>query len=107
MPAPLRTSATEFKQRVGKYLDLARTGRVIIERQGRPTAVLLSIEEFERLDPASGKLLESLSGEFESLLAAMDSKDQAVAMTRAFDASPDDFGAAYQRGRRRRSRAAA
>ena len=107
MAAPTRTSATEFKQRVGKYLDLARTGRVIIERQGRPAAVLLSIEDYERLDPASGKLLEALSGEFDSLLAAMQSKEQAGAMTRAFDASPDDLGAAYQRGRRRRSRAAA
>jgi len=42
MADAVRTSATEFKQHVGKYLDLARRGRVLIERQGRPAAVLLS-----------------------------------------------------------------
>ena len=49
MPDALRTSATDFKQRVGKYLDAARTRRVVIERHGRPAAVLISAEEYEAL----------------------------------------------------------
>jgi prevent-host-death family protein len=102
MAEPLRTTATNFKQSVGKYLDAARTGRVIIERQGRPTAVLLSIEEYERLDPGSGRLLDALTGEFEALVAEMAAPKYGAAMAKAFDASPEDLGAAYQRGRRRK-----
>lgn len=42
-------TATELKTRLGKYLDAARTHPVIVEKTGRKTAVLLSIEEFDRL----------------------------------------------------------
>jgi antitoxin Phd len=41
--------ATEFKNRLGRYLDAARTNPIVIEKTGRKTAVLLSFEEFERL----------------------------------------------------------
>jgi antitoxin Phd len=107
MAEPIRTTATNFKQSVGKYLDAARTGRVIIERQGRPTAVLLSIEEYQRLDPGSGRLLDTLSGEFEALVAEMAAPEYGAAMTKAFDASPQELGAAFQRGRRGRKRSRA
>lgn len=104
MAEPLRASATAFKQSVGKYLDAARTGRVIIERQGRPTAVLLSIEEYERLDPSSGRLLDFLSGQFDSLVAEMEKPSYSASMDKAFEASPEELGTAFQRGRRRRAR---
>jgi antitoxin Phd len=102
MAEPLRASATEFKQSVGKYLDATRTGRVIIERQGRPTAVLLSFEEYERLDPGAGRLLDLLSGQFESLVAEMQTEGYQASMESAFEAPAEELGAAYQRGRRRR-----
>ncbi|BBL72121.1 type II toxin-antitoxin system Phd/YefM family antitoxin [Methylogaea oryzae] len=41
--------ATEVKQRLGQYLDSAKTEPVFIEKSGRPSAVLLSIAEYERL----------------------------------------------------------
>jgi prevent-host-death family protein len=41
--------ATEFKNRLGQYIDAARTNPVVVEKTGRKTAVLISIEEFERL----------------------------------------------------------
>jgi len=102
MAAPLRATATEFKQSVGKYLDATRNGRVIIERQGRPTAVLLSIEEYERLDPAAGGILDLLGDRFETLVAEMQNEGWKDGMNKAFNASADDLGTAYQRGRRRR-----
>ena len=41
--------ATEIKQRLGRYLQMAVTEPVVIERTGRPFAVIVSIEEYERL----------------------------------------------------------
>ena len=45
----MEVSATEFKNRLGKYLDASRTEPVIIDKIGRKTAVLISYEEYERL----------------------------------------------------------
>lgn len=42
-------SATEAKQAFGELLDTARRAPVVIQRQGRDVAVLLSVQEFERL----------------------------------------------------------
>jgi prevent-host-death family protein len=45
--------ATEVKNRFGQVLrEVARTGGpIIVERDGRPVAVILSIEAFDRLRP--------------------------------------------------------
>lgn len=45
--------ATEVKNRFGQVLrEVARTGGpIVIERDGRAVAVILSIENFERLQP--------------------------------------------------------
>jgi len=102
MAEAVRATATEFKQSVGKFLDATRTGRVIIERQGRPTAVLLSIEEYERLDPAAGRLLDLLDDRFEGLVAEMQSEKWERAMERSFDAAPDELANAHRKGQRRR-----
>ncbi len=42
-------SATEAKTHFGKLLDTARREEVVIEKQGRSVAVIISQEEFERL----------------------------------------------------------
>jgi prevent-host-death family protein len=41
--------ATDVKNRLGEYLRRAAARPVVIERNNRPVAVLLSIEEYERL----------------------------------------------------------
>jgi len=104
MAETVRTSATEFKQHVGKYLDVARTGRVIIERQKRPTAVLLSVEEYEALNPAASQVIDALTGEFDALVARMQRPGFHKAMEKAFAASPGDLGRAHRRGVKRRGR---
>ncbi len=45
--------STEVKNRFGQVLrEIARTGGpIVVERDGRPVAVILSIENFERLQP--------------------------------------------------------
>lgn len=45
----MEITATELKNRFGKYLDISRVEPVIVEKTGRKTAVLLSYEEYKRL----------------------------------------------------------
>jgi len=104
MAEALKTSATEFKQHFGKYLDAARSRRVIIERQGRPAAVLISFEEYEILDPAASQVIDVLTGEFDSLVSRMQRPEFHDAMKRAFEASPQGLGKAHRRGMKRRAR---
>ena len=42
-------TATEFKQKMGRYLDEAERDPVIIKKSGREKSVLLSINEYNRL----------------------------------------------------------
>ena len=42
-------SATEARIRFGELLQNAQIGPVVVERSGRPIAVVLSIGEYERL----------------------------------------------------------
>ena len=42
-------SASEFKNRAGRYLEQAATGAVVITRYDRPSRVLVDYEEFARL----------------------------------------------------------
>jgi prevent-host-death family protein len=50
-------AATEVKNRFGQVLrEIARTGGpIIVERDGRPVAVIVGVEAFERLMPAREK----------------------------------------------------
>ena len=103
MPKPVTTSATDFKQHVGRYLDVARTGPVVIQKQGRPTAVLLSVEEYDALSPSPSRVLDPLTEEFDALVARMQSPDFERATEKLFAASPAALGAAHSRGVRRRA----
>ena len=56
-PAPRRVlPATEVKNRFGRVLrEVGRTGGpIIVERDGEPVAVILSVEAYERLAPPAG-----------------------------------------------------
>jgi prevent-host-death family protein len=104
MAETVRASATEFKQHVGKYLDVARTGPVVIEKQGRPTAVLISIEEYEALNPTASQVLGRLTEEYDALMSRMQTRDFHQSIEKAFEASPKTLGAAHRRGMKRRGR---
>lgn len=43
-------SAHEAKSRFGKLLDAAQSDAVTIEKHGRPVAVLISMEEYGRIE---------------------------------------------------------
>ena len=50
-------TASAAKNRFGELIDMAQTGPVRVQRQGRDVAVVLSPDEFRRLsEAASGKV---------------------------------------------------
>ena len=48
-------TATEAKNRFGELLDLARKQPVHVQKNGRTVAVVVSPEQFERLETAASK----------------------------------------------------
>jgi prevent-host-death family protein len=45
----MKATATEVKNKFGKFSDIARNEPVIVEKTGRNAIVLISFEEYERL----------------------------------------------------------
>lgn len=91
--APVYT-ASEAKHRFGQLLDAAlREGPVVIVRQRKPTAVLISIEEYRALTQAEDRALTALSAEFDRRYATMQAPGAAAAMQRAFGTPAAQLGA--------------
>jgi len=86
-------SATEVKNSFGTVLErAARTGGVAILRHKRPAAVLLSVEEYERLLAGQEDPLKPLRQEFDALVARMQTSRAKAAGRALFDASPVALG---------------
>jgi len=101
--ATLTVTATEAKTRFGPLLEAAiRGGPVIITKHNTPKAVLLSMAEFEALGGASPPDLDALSGEFDRLLARLQTPGHRKALKSAFDATPRELGRLAVANRRRR-----
>jgi prevent-host-death family protein len=77
-------SAMDMRKRLGEILDAASAGeRILIERDHRPLAYLISVEEARRLDPDREELVARQTAAFERLTA------HALAM-RGKEYEPDD-----------------
>ena len=87
-------TASEAKNNFGQLLDAAlREGPVAITKQSKPTAVLISLEEYRALTQVEDRTLAALSAEFDLRFAAMQAPDAAASMQSAFDAPPEQLGA--------------
>ena len=96
-------SATQAKNGFGRILDEAmRGGRVVITKHDTPKAMLMSIEGFQTLSSAPKLQIEALSGEFDRLLAKMQTPSARAAMRAAFRAAPAELGRAAVRAAHRR-----
>jgi prevent-host-death family protein len=63
-------SAMDLRKRLGEMLDAASAGeRILIERDHRPLAYLISVEDAQRLDPDREELLARQTAAFERLRA--------------------------------------
>lgn len=96
-------SATDAKNEFGRILEkVIQGGTVVITKHDAPKAVLISVDEFEVLSRANRVQLDSLSGEFDALLARMQTPAARAGMKAAFDASPKQLGRAAVAAARKR-----
>ena len=66
----------------------------MITKHDTPRAVLLSYAEFEALTKSATPALDDLSERFDELLAAMQTPKAKAGVAAAFDATPEELGAA-------------
>lgn len=96
-------TATDAKNEFGRVLDTAMAqGAVAITRHDTAKAVLLSIDEYNALVGAQTNELDTLSGEFDALLAKMQTPGARKGMRAAFAASPAELGRAALTAARKR-----
>jgi antitoxin Phd len=101
---PRSFSASEAKNQFGQVLETALAdGIVVITKHDAVKAVLVSAEEFAALTGAREPALETLSREFDRLLARMQTPKSRAGMKGAFEATPKQLGQAAVEGARRRA----
>ena len=97
-------SATVAKNEFGRMLEkVIQGGRVVITKHDLPKAVLISLDEFNALSNAHRVELETLSGEFDTLLARMQTPAARAGMKAAFHATPKQLGQAALAAARKRA----
>ena len=96
-------TATQAKNEFGRVLEkVIKGGAVVITKHDAAKAVLISIDEFNSLSRATEIKLDSLSGEFDALLARMQKPKARAGMKAAFEASPKQLGKAAVAAARKR-----
>jgi antitoxin Phd len=99
----LAISATDAKNEFGRVLEqVIRGGRVVITKHDSPKAVLISMDEFSTLTNAQRDALDTLSAEFDGLLARMQKPAARAGMKAAFHATPKQLGRAALAAARKR-----
>ena len=95
-------SATEAKNEFGRILErVIRGGKVVITKHDSPKAVLISVDEFNALSNAHRAEIETLSDEFDGILARMQTPAARAGMNAAFHATPKELGKAAAASARR------
>jgi prevent-host-death family protein len=88
-------TATDAKKQFGRVLDMVlRGGAVIITKHDAPKAIILSMDEFNALSKATARTLDTLSADFDAMLARMQTPRARAQMKAAFGASPKELGKA-------------
>ena len=94
--------ATRLKNEFGTIFEQAiRSGAVAITKHDTARAILISVEEFEALVGERSRSLEALVGQFDGLLARMQSPAAKKGMAAAFNASPKALGRAAVKAARK------
>jgi antitoxin Phd len=88
-------TASRLKNEFGAvFEEAALSGAVVITKHNTPRAVLVSYTEFEALTASTTPALDDLSERFDTLLASMQTPDAKAGVAAAFNATPDELGAA-------------
>lgn len=93
-------SASEMKQHFGKYLDAAQRAPVTIKKNGRPTAVLVSFEDYQKNVAIDSVDLNYWTAEFDRLSTQhlTNNKTADAAHAALFEADTDTLAAAHTQG---------
>lgn len=98
-------TATALKNSTADILDrVAAQGAVAITRHDKPRAVLVSIEQYERMTGGESDWLADLHEEYRGMLDKMQEPKQKAAAKRLFEATPEELGAAAVRAARRNAK---
>lgn len=102
---PWEISSTEAQNNFGRVLGhVARDGTVVIRKRDVPEAVVISYDRYQALTNAESPVLNSLSEEFDAMLASMQSAAAVAGAERAFAATPEELGRAAIAAAQRRKR---
>jgi prevent-host-death family protein len=97
-------TATAAKNEFGRLLEkVLHGGFMVITKHDTAKAVLISVDEFNEISNAPGRKLDTLSREFDALLAAMQKPKAHAGMKAAFGASPKQLGQAAVAAARKRA----
>jgi prevent-host-death family protein len=84
-----------MKNEFGRVLEkVIQGGMVVVTKHDEPKAVLISMRHFDAMTNAKRISLETMSAEFDALLAKMQTPAARARMQAAFDASPKQMGKA-------------
>jgi prevent-host-death family protein len=87
--------STQVKNQFGKIMDEALSGKaVFITSHAQPKAVLLSMAEYTALVEGAKRALQTLTSEYDSMVASMQTAPAQTAITSLFSASGDALGQA-------------
>ncbi|HEX6746038.1 MAG TPA: type II toxin-antitoxin system Phd/YefM family antitoxin [Longimicrobium sp.] len=85
-------SSTEAQNGFGRVLEIVgRNATVFITRRNANQAVILSVDRYEELTGQTPSDLDTLTAEFDEMVAQMQTPAAKAAMRAAFRASPDEL----------------
>lgn len=88
-------TATELKNSTADVMEQVAVRRAVaITRHDKPRAVLLSIEEYEALTRQEPAYMAGLMEKYRGMLDRMQRPEERAAAERAFNATPEELGAA-------------
>jgi antitoxin Phd len=97
-------TATQLKHSTADVLDQVSAGQAVaVTRHDKARVVLMSVEHYNRLTSEEGSILADLRTEYRGMLDRMQSPEQKAAAIRAFNATPEELGAAAVRAAQRRA----
>jgi antitoxin Phd len=92
---PIKITATDAKNQMGHVLEtVIQGGVVLITKRKTPKAAVIPMAEYEKFSRATEAKLNALSGEFDALLAQMQTPEARAGMQAAFDATPEQLAEA-------------
>lgn len=95
-------TATQLKHSTADVLDQVSAGNAVaVTRHDKVRVVLISVEQYNKLTAQESNLLSELRTEYRTMLDEMQSPEQKAAALRAFNATPEELGAAAVLGAQR------